>query len=239
MIIRHRTPEWYRARIGKFTASNFADLMAKPADGSSGWSKSAMKCIEDLAFQMHENAYHEKPDNDATRWGIRYEPDAIREFSEISGYEVVETGFVLHPELSEVGATPDTIVIENGQRDNLVIAQIKCPYCSRIHLDYIRKIKDASTLKKSKLHYHWQIQGELWVTGASHSYFVSYDPRLSESQQLHYVKIERDEEAINQLKTVILKAIRLRNEISEKYKNNTYRSQYEFGNKGFGYFIKH
>lgn len=41
-MIKQRTNEWYRARTGKFTASNFAKLMAKPAEKSALWSKSAL-----------------------------------------------------------------------------------------------------------------------------------------------------------------------------------------------------
>ena len=213
MIIKHRSPEWYKARIGKFTASNFGVLMSKAADGSDGWSKSAMNCIIDLARQLYENEYHERPDNDATRWGINHEAKAIQEFSRASGLEVADAGFVLHPDFPDVGATPDTIVIDKTQCGKLILAQIKCPYCTQNHLDYTRKIKDSTTLRRSKLHYYWQIQGEMWVAGASHSYFVSYDPRLTKFQQIHYAKIERDEEAIEQLKQVILRAIASRNEI--------------------------
>jgi len=219
MIIKHRSPEWYKARIGKFTASNFGVLMSKAADGSDGWSKSAMDCINDLARQLYENEYHERPDNDATRWGINHEAKAIQEFSRASGLEVADAGFVLHPDFPDVGATPDAIVIDKSQSGKLILAQIKCPYCSQNHLNYTRKIKDSTTLRQSKLHYYLQMQGEMWVTGASHSYFVSYDPRLSGENRMHYVKIERDEEAIEQLRKVILKAIILRNEILSKFQN--------------------
>jgi hypothetical protein len=56
------------------------------------------------------------------------------------------------------------------------------------------------------------------VTGASHSYFVSFDPRQSGSKRLHYAMIERDQEAIDELETAIPKAIELRNVFLEEYK---------------------
>jgi hypothetical protein len=57
---------------------------------------------------------------------------------------------------------------------------------------------------------YWQIQGEMWVTGAVHSYFISYDPRILGKERLHFVKIDRDENAIEQLETIIPQAISVR-----------------------------
>ena len=218
-MIRQRTPEWYSARLGKFTASHFSDLMAKPAANLAPWSKSAINYIQDLALQLYLNKYTSRPDNDATRWGMRKEEEALQEFGRASGFEVNETGFVLHPMFPEVGATPDAFVVEKDQPESLILAQVKCPYGQKNHLHYIRKIQDAGSLKKCRCAYHWQIQGEIWVTGASHSYFVSFDPRILGRQRLHYAKIERDQQAIDQLEKVIPEAIALRNNFLEEYKN--------------------
>jgi len=57
LMIRQRTPEWYSARLGKFTASHFSDLMAKPAANLAPWSKSAINYIQDLALQLYLNKY--------------------------------------------------------------------------------------------------------------------------------------------------------------------------------------
>lgn len=218
-IIKQRTEEWYAARLGKFTASNFCQLMAKSFDRSSPWSKSAINYIQDLALQIHLNKYTLRQNNDATRWGMRNEDKALQEFSNSSGFRIVDPGFLLHPMFKDVGATPDAVVIENNQTENLILAQVKCPYSQKNHFHYSRKIQDASTLKHCRSAYHWQIQGEIWVTGALHSYFVSFDPRLFGSQRLHYVKIERDQQAIDQLEKVIPEAIELRDQFIEKYRN--------------------
>lgn len=218
MTIKQRTTEWYKARIGKFTASHFADLMANPADGVSTWSKSALKYINNLAYQLYSNAYIEKPDNEATRWGMNNEDYAIREFGIKSGYEVREAGFILHPEIPEVGATPDLYLTDNKYPGETIIAQVKCPFNQQIHLDYIRKINCTSSLKRSKSEYYWQMQGEIWITGAIFSYFVSFDPRLKTDSRIHYVRIDRDEGAIVQLESVIYKAIALRDEMVENFK---------------------
>jgi exodeoxyribonuclease (lambda-induced) len=220
-IIKQRTIEWYEARTGKFTASNFSQLMEKPVDKSATWSKSSINYIQDLALQLFLNKYTWRQDNDATRWGMRNEEEALLEFRNASGYKINESGFILHPRFPDAGATPDAFVTENDQSESLILAQVKCPYSQKNHLHYVRKIQDARSLKKCRCAYHWQIQGEIWVTGASHSYFVSFDPRLFGRQRLHYVKIERDQQAIDQLESVIPKAIALRDEFLEEYRNGS------------------
>ena len=216
MIIRQRTGEWYSARLGKFTASNFAALMARPADRSQQWSRSSVTYIQELAFQLFHNKYNESPNNDATRWGMRHEDKALQEFGHASGFNINESGFVIHPEYPEVGATPDAFVVENKNHTETVLAQVKCPFSQKNHLQYSRKIHDACTLKKCRSAIHWQIQGEIWVTGASHSYFVSYDPRIMGKERLHFVRIDRDQRAIDELEAIVRDAIVLRNNFLEE-----------------------
>ena len=214
-MIKQRTKEWYNPRIGKFTASNSGKIMSRSRDESSFWSKTAFNYIEKLAMQVYFNEYLASPDNDATRWGMKYEINAIQEFSRITGYKFNETGFTLHPEINDVGATPDFQVIESDNTSEYIIAQIKCPYNTNNHLKYIDKIHDNNSLKKTKSFYYWQLQAEMWITGAKYNYFISYDPRSTGRKRLHYVKISKDEETINQLKEKTIKAVSLRNEIIE------------------------
>ena len=81
IMIKQRTKEWYASRIGKFTASGFSNLMAKPRDKSATWSRSALNYIEKAAAQLYYNDYYSRPNNDATRWGMAHEDSAIKEFS--------------------------------------------------------------------------------------------------------------------------------------------------------------
>jgi hypothetical protein len=218
-MIAQRTPEWYKMRIGKFTASNFSNLLTRPADKNALLSKSALNCIEKAAAQLFYNKFYERPDNDATRWGLKHESKAILIFSERTGMQVKDIGYIEHPHLISVGATPDTQVIDTAQPNKLIIAQIKCPYNSDYHTDYLNKISDTQSLKKKKPEYYWQIQGEIWVTGADHSYFVSFDPRMAGNDCLHYIKINRDNDAIVQLEATINQAIKLRDILLDDFRN--------------------
>ncbi len=73
-------------------------------------------------------------------------------------------------------------------------------------------------MKKSKSQYYWQIQGEIWVTGADFGYFVSFDPRTTGDKRLHYVKIDRDEKAIEELRFAVLKSLEKRDELLHQFK---------------------
>ncbi|MFH1320693.1 MAG: hypothetical protein ABII90_08575 [Bacteroidota bacterium] len=57
--------------------------MAKPAAGLE-WSKTAIRYIEKFALQLHLNQYTHRPDNDATRRGMRHEERALQEFSKLA-----------------------------------------------------------------------------------------------------------------------------------------------------------
>ena len=97
-MIKHRTREWYRARIGMFTASEFSRLMARPADKKAVCSKIRLNFIEKSVSQIIYDDYVVRLDCAATRWGIRYEPEALAQFSSGSPFVTTDTGFILSKE---------------------------------------------------------------------------------------------------------------------------------------------
>lgn len=214
-MITHRTNEWYRARIGVFSASNFALLMAKPADKQSYWSKSALNSIERSVSELYFNDYIKRPDSDSTRWGLKYEREALELFCKRNDFSFEEIGFIVSDESKWIGATPDAKILNKHEPENVIIAEVKCPYNQKYFYDYKNKIIDSKTLKRSKSEYYWQIQGTMWVTKANYSYFIILDPRVSQEKSLHYVKIERDEEDINLLKKKLFDSLKYRDEILE------------------------
>jgi hypothetical protein len=92
--------------------------------------------------------------------------------------------------------------------------EIKCPLLQGLHLKY-RGIKNAMDLKSIKPEYYWQIQLSLLVSDFNAWYFCSFHPNFPVNKLLHVAKIERVENDINLLKTRILEAIKLKNEILE------------------------
>lgn len=219
-MIAYRTKEWYRSRIGKFTASNFPELMAQPSDKNASISKSALNCIEKAAAQLYFDKYHERPDSEPTRWGINNEKKALEVFSQITGLTTQDIGYMQHPLISSVGATPDARVLDIRNLEDLVIAQVKCPFRRSYHQDYTKSIVDNDSLFKKKSAFYWQMQGEMWVTGAAYNFFISFDPRENDiSKQIHFVRIQRDEKAINELSKVIHHSILLRDQLLNDFRS--------------------
>jgi putative phage-type endonuclease len=173
-----RSPEWYSARLGKFTASSFADLMA-------GLDTEAYKgLLKDKAWERLTGAPVASYTNPAMQHGIDTEPLARDWYSFQTGAEVVEVGFVLHPALPMVGCSPDGRVGPSG------LIEIKCPQ-PRAHLE-------AMVSRKLPAKYRWQVQGQMWIEGREWCDFVSYHPaqggvivRVEASEKDHAALAER------------------------------------------------
>jgi putative phage-type endonuclease len=103
--IAQRTPEWYAAREGLITASNFHKAAAKP-------EQYVREKLKDKPFLG----------SDATRWGVKYEDVAGLLYSYYNNTEVIEYGLLLHPTIAHLGASPDGITPYG------VMVEIKCPY---------------------------------------------------------------------------------------------------------------
>ncbi len=224
-MIRHRTSEWYRARIGVFTASNFSKLMARPADKTAAWSKSAMNFIEKSVSQIIYDDYLVRPDNPATRWGIRYEKEALEHFSNRNGFKYTDPGFIFSKESRWIGATPDAKIIDKEQPNDSILAEVKCPYNPKNYTNLRSKVIDSHTLKRTKSEYYWQVQGAMWVADADYSYFIVYDPRRREEESLHAVLIERDESDITALRNKVFQCMAYREQIHEEIRTNTRKAK--------------
>lgn len=154
--MEQRSPEWYQARLGKFTASSFANLMAGLETGAF------TDLVKDKAWERLTGTPVESYTNAAMQHGIDTEAQARDWYRFESGNEVSEIGFVLHPEFEVAGCSPDGLVQESG------LVEIKCPQ-PRAHIDVLAS-------KKLPSKYRWQVQGQLWITGRKWCDFVSYHP---------------------------------------------------------------
>lgn len=145
------SPEWHEARRGKITASRFGVIMNGGVDGWNSY-------IEEIRY-----GWKDEITTASMQWGIDHEASARGAYELLSGYDVVEVGFVVHPILDNVGGSPDGFVDHDG------MIEIKCPFNPEIH---------DSTLKLGvPLEHIPQIQGNLWISGRNWCDFVSFDPR--------------------------------------------------------------
>ena len=118
MTDQQRTSEWFAQRLGKVTASKVADVIART---KSGYSASRENYLAQLVVERFTGQPTESYTNAAMQWGTDQEPFARAAYENATGVLVEECGLVLHPEISDSGASPDGLVGDDG------LIEIKCP----------------------------------------------------------------------------------------------------------------
>jgi len=185
------TEDWFAARLGKATASRVADIVART---KSGYSASRANYAAQLVVERLTGVREEGFTSAAMEWGTRHEPDARAAYAFMQGVEVIEVGFVDHPDVSRSGASPDGLVGADGA------LEIKCPNTAT-HIDTLANDKIADK-------YHVQVQWQMACTGRAWCDFVSFDPRMPTEMQLYVKRIPRDEARINELETEVAKFLK-------------------------------
>jgi putative phage-type endonuclease len=176
-----RSPDWFKARLGRVTASRVADVVAK---GKAGPSASRTNYMAQLICERLTGVVAETYTSAEMQWGTDQEPYARAAYSAKLGELVEEVGFIDHPTISGAGASPDGLVAEG-------LVEIKCPNTSTA-LDWILSGKPPAK-------YITQMQWQMACTGRPWCDFVSYDPRLPENLRLLVIRVDRDEERIKEL----------------------------------------
>lgn len=177
--MEQRSDEWYKARLGKVTASKVSAVLAKKD------SATRADYLTDLVLERLTGTQQEFYQNDAMQWGTDTEPQARMAYEAETGNLVDELGFIDHPTIANFGCSPDGVIGETG------LIEIKCPN-SKTHL---------STLLSGKAptKYIPQMQTQMAVMNRQWCDFVSFDPRLPEDLQLFVIRVDRDDEYIAKL----------------------------------------
>ena len=171
------TGAWFNARTGHLTASRMRSAMAylkqSEKDREAGKlredrSERKNLKIEVLAERMTGDIV-EKYTTAAMQWGIEQESNAKAAYEAATGRLVTDVGFVSHPSIEWLGASPDGFV-----GDGLI--EIKCPNTST-HVEWILD----GTIPEEHIP---QMTLQCACTKRGWCDFVSYDPRISEAQQL-------------------------------------------------------
>ena len=185
--IEQRSEAWFRARLGKVTASAVADVLAKT---KTGVSASRGNYLIKLAIQRVTGQIEESYTNEAMQWGIDNEDQARVAYEVASGNFVDQVGFVDHEIIDWFGCSPDGLVDTDG------LVEIKCPN-SATHWEYF---KTKEVPKK----YFIQMQAQMSCTGRKWCDFVSFDPRMPEKSQLLIIRVPRDNIFIDLMETEVM-----------------------------------
>lgn len=201
--IDQRSPEWYRARSGKFTGSRFKDVLTRNPDGKQ--PKAYENLIWQLVVERITGTFEDTGvDSASLRWGREHEEDARKFYSFDTGESVEKCGFVEHPIFKAfVGVSPDGLVGKNGG------TEFKCPKRSEIHLSrFITGITDE---------FMPQVQGCIWACEREWWDWISYDPRMPMHLRMFRQRAYRDDDFIKQMEKTVLIAEGEVRELLEKY----------------------
>lgn len=171
------TPEWFAARLGVPSASNFDLIITTKSERS----KQREKYLYRLAGEKVSGKQEETYQNSAMIRGIAMEAEARQLYEIISGETVIQTGFWLTEGETIYGASPDGVVGKDG------LLEIKCPLIST-QVAYLLS-------GELPLDYYQQTQGQLLVTGREWVDFVSFYPGLKPL----IVRVERDKKFLKAL----------------------------------------
>lgn len=200
------SPEWFEARAGVITASNFEECRKRLKSGpNKGEHTSAAKqyafrlAIERISGELLSE---DKFDTFEMRRGRELEPAARLAHEMVKGIMVDQTGIALTDD-RRFGASVDGLIDEDG------CSEYKC-FIGPSSLMPILLDNDMNSVKD-------QVQGQMWITGRKWSDFVLYCPALkSIGRDLTIITVERDDDYIEQLEADLLAFDKLVCEYQEK-----------------------
>ncbi len=161
--------EWYEARLGFVTASNFHKVLNKKTGRGLYMRKLAAERLTGLREETYKN--------DVMEYGSETEQAARRFYEQANDCVIEQVGFVRRDEW--IGGSPDGFI----GKESLI--EIKCPLSST-HIEIILGAKMPSK-------HIPQVQGLLWVTERKWCDFISFDPKVV-SKPMFCIRIERDTE---------------------------------------------
>lgn len=120
---------------------------------------------------------HSKLSTKPIQHGKRYEPEAVRLFSQCQKKEVSDCGIFVSADHPFLAASPDGVIKESD--GEMAVLEVKCPYSVKDKLisaetvPYLVETKSSLTLKENH-DYYYQVQGQMLCTKAKKAYFVVY-----------------------------------------------------------------
>lgn len=170
------SPEWFAARMGIPTASEFHTVMASGRGGAE--SKTRRTYMHKLAGEILTGQPMDSFGNLHTERGKELEPDARNLYAFMADVEPQTVGFIRN---GQKGCSPDSLVGSDGMveiKTKLPHLQVDCLLSDRVPPEH-----------------RAQCQGALWVAEREWIDFVSYWPGLP----LFVTREHRDEEYIAKL----------------------------------------
>jgi len=186
-MMEQLSPDWLAYRCGKVSASKMSDVMAK------GTGVTRKKYLTKLAVERITNTPIETYSSASMAQGTEREPDARNAYSFMANVDVLEVGFIDHPEINGYGCSPDGLVGEDG------MIEIKSPEL-HTHIETWLKFKAGKTPREIVGGtYYKQIQSQVDCAERLWTDFVSYNPEAPQELQVFIMRIPRDDAFIEDI----------------------------------------
>lgn len=144
---QQRTPEWFKEREGKLTASSFGQAAGlAPGSRQQLWRRQ-------MGLETFDG-------NEATQWGEDNEPIALEAYRSRcldASKNIKLVGFISHPTMAWLGGSPDLLIGKDG------MGEIKCPFSKQIY-------------PSIPPYYMAQMQGLLQITDRKWCDFIVWTP---------------------------------------------------------------
>ncbi len=165
------THEWFQAKVGKIGGSTIARAMSRLSRASNGkkagdWSAAHDSLVRELAWELITRTPTEHYVSQPMSIGAQYEAEARIEVWQTIGFEIEQTGFVLHPTLDYFGFSPDGFFYD--EHGHLSVLEIKVPLL-KTHEQYL--LDDIVPEE-----YVPQLQAGMCCLPAARGLFASYAP---------------------------------------------------------------
>jgi putative phage-type endonuclease len=196
---QQRSDDWYKARLGRFTASRITELLGVKGLGLTGETYAFEKAIE-IVFGVDEEDGFTSFD---MKRGIDLEPLAFRKFKELKDLDFIDVKeSYFFPYTDDAGASPDGLVGDDA------ILEIKCPRSAKF---FKLVAKGISEIDKTYIH---QMQMQMMCSNSKRCHFFNY-LIFNGVEMWHEIIVERDEAIIDLIKERIKEAVKLRDEFVE------------------------
>lgn len=187
------TPEWFAARAGIPTASEFATVMAKGKGKAE--SVTRRKYMLKLLGEKITGQIEEGFTNHHMERGKIMEEQARKAYALMEDANPKQIGFIRN---GDTGASPDSLLGDDGMLE----IKTKLPH---LQLDVLLTDKLPTEHKA-------QVQGQLWVAEREWCDFCSFWPGLP----LFVTRVYRDEEYIKTITDAVEKFLADMNELHEQ-----------------------
>lgn len=182
---------WYAARTGRLTASLF---------------KRICRCIKPEGLLKSLLYPSDRAVSEAIAYGRTHEKDAVEAYQVLAKCKdldvvVQETGLHIHKDHPFLAASPDRIILINGEQGLL---EVKCPISKKgLTVEeacqdpkFCCRLEDGEAVLKTEHAYYYQVQGQMAVTGHSWCDFAIWtegsqpmEPRHIHVQRIYFNKM--------------------------------------------------